>query len=219
MKKMAVAAILLLGISTTAHAQEQTSSLGIKASTLGIGIEAERSFSDSFGARLLLSYFPYDYSGNEDDINYEFDLKLLSAAALADWHPFNGGFRVSGGIVLNGNKLDGEAKPTTTYDIGNTTYTAAEVGTLKGKIDFNSVAPYVGLGWDTSFGKESKIGFTFDLGAMYQGSPKAHLSANGTAANDPAFQNNLALEEDNLQHDLDNFKFFPVVSIGLNYRF
>ena len=54
---------------------------------------------------------------------------------------------------------------------------------------------------------------------MFQGSPTANLSATGPIASDPGFQADLAKEENNLQDDLDNFEYYPVISIGFNYRF
>ena len=217
-KKIIVAmAIFLFAFSTTGYAQ--SNSLGIKTSTLGLGLEVERSFSDLISGRIGVNYFPYDYSGTEDDIEYDFDLNLMSLSALLDWHPFKGSFRISAGVIYNGNEIDAKAKTSGTYDIGDSTYTGAELGTLTGKIDFDDIAPYFGLGWDTSFGKNKAFGFLFELGLIYQGSPKADLSADGPVASDPTFQNELAKEENNLQSDLDAFKVYPVIAIGLSYRF
>ncbi|MEA3368944.1 MAG: hypothetical protein U9Q24_01100 [Candidatus Ratteibacteria bacterium] len=214
---IAVMAIFLFVFSTTGYAQ--SNSLGVKISTLGLGLEAERSFSDSIGGRLGVNYLTYDYSGTEDDIEYDFELNLKSLSALLDWHPFQGSFRISGGAVFHGNTIDANAKSAETFDIGNSTYTGAQVGTLTGKIDFENIAPYLGIGCDTSFGKDKSFGFLFELGAIYQGSPKVALSADGPIATNAAFQNELAAEEKDLQSDLDAFKIYPVVAIGLSYRF
>src|SRR3990172_3123187 len=103
-KKIIVAlAILLFSFCTTGYAQ--SNSVGLKASTLGIGLEAEKSFSDSIGGRIGVNYFPYNYSGKKDDIEYDFDFNLMSLAALLDWHPFKGSFRLSGGAIYNGNEI------------------------------------------------------------------------------------------------------------------
>ncbi len=216
-KIIAAIAVFLFIFSTTGYAQ--SNSLGVKVSTLGLGLEAEKSFSDLIGGRLGVNYFTYDYNGTEDDIDYDFELNLKSLSVLLDWHPFQGSFRISGGAVFNGNTIDANAKSAETFDIGNSTYTGAQVGTLTGKIDFENIAPYLGLGWDTSFGKDKSFGFLFELGVLYQGSPKVALSADGPIASDATFQNELAAEEKDLQSDLDVFKVYPVVAIGLSYRF
>lgn len=42
----------------------------------------ERSFSDKISARLGVNYFPYDYSATEDDIDYDFELDLMTLGAF-----------------------------------------------------------------------------------------------------------------------------------------
>ena len=196
----------------------QNISMALKAGTLGVGLEAERTFSDSFGGRVGINYFTYDYNSTKADIDYNIDLNLLSVSALLDWHPFQGSFRISGGALYNGNDIDLDAKTAATYQIGDTTYTSANIGNLKGNVDFNDIAPYLGIGWDTTFGKSKKLGFLLELGAIYQGSPKVDLSISGPIATQ-AFLNDLQAEEDSLQEDLDNFEYYPVLAVGLNYRY
>lgn len=228
-KKMAImVGVLLLTISTTAYAGNAivenytpNVSIGVRASTAGLGADAETAMTDSLGVRVGINYFTYSYTGTESNVEYDFDLDLLSAPILVDWHPFKGAFRLSTGILINGNEIKAQAKPVGlgTFDINGVTYTAAQVGTLNGKVDFNPVAPYLGLGWDTSFGKESGFGFVLEVGAFYQGTPEADLSASGPISGNTAFINNLAREEAELQDALDSFKFYPVLAIGVNYRF
>lgn len=54
---------------------------------------------------------------------------------------------------------------------------------------------------------------------MYQGAPKVDLTAVGGVGTPPGFDAELAKEEKNIQDDLNEFKFYPVVAIGLSYRF
>jgi len=197
----------------------QNISMALKAGTLGVGLEAEKTFSDSFGGRVGINYFTYDYDGTKDDIDYNLDLNLLSVSALLDWHPFQGSFRISGGALYNGNDIDMDAKTAATYQIGDTTYTSANIGNLTGNVDFNDIAPYLGIGWDTTFGKSKKFGFLFELGAIYQGTPKVDLSISGPLSGNQALQNDLQAEEDSLQEDLDNFEYYPVLAVGFNYRY
>lgn len=219
MHKKIFAAIAVLILVTSSGVYAGNVSLGAKAGSLGAGIEASASFSDSFSARVGVNYFKIDYSGTEDDIDYEFDLTLASVSAFLDWHPTQGAFRVSAGALYNGNELEMDAKSSNTYEIGDTTYQGSEVGTLTGEIDFDDVAPYVGVGWDTSFGQDNRFGFICDIGVIYQGSPEANLTANGPLASDPTFQSELAKEEQNLQDEIDDFEFYPVIAAGFSYRF
>lgn len=217
MKKiMIIPTILILFFSGICYAQGI--SFAVKGSTLGAGLEMNSPVSETIGLRIGLNYFPYSYSGTEDDIDYNFDLTLMSASLILDWHPFKGSFRLSGGALYNGNKIDADARSSATYEIGDTTYPGDAVGILTGNINFNDVAPYVGFGWDTSFGKKG-LGFIFDIGVLYQGSPSVSLSANGPISNDPTFKENLSKEEDNLEDELKDYQFYPVVAIGIGYRF
>jgi hypothetical protein len=197
----------------------QNISMALKASTLGVGLEAEKTFTDSFGGRIGINYFTYDDTWTKDDIDYNYDLNLLSVSALLDWHPFKGSFRISGGALYNGNDIDLDAKTVATYQIGGTTYTSANIGNLTGNVDFNDIAPYLGIGWDTTFGKSKKFGFLLELGAIYQGSPEVDLSISGPLSGNQALQNDLQTEEDNLQKELDNFEYYPVLAVGFNYRY
>ncbi len=211
-------AIILFIFSANGYAQSP--SILLKTSALGVGIELENSFTDSIGARIGGNYFSYDYDGEEDDIDYEFDVTLASALAAIDWHPLKGKFRVSAGALYNGNEVEGTAKSSATYVVGDATYTAAQIGTFKAEIEYNDFAPYLGVGWDTTYGKKkSGFGFLFEAGVIYQGSPDIDLSANGSLANDPTFRSNLQKEEDNLQDDLDDYKVYPFVTVGIIYRF
>jgi len=214
-----VLGLFLLTFSTAAYAR--STSLGVRAGTAGVGAEAEMAISNSLGIRVGINYFTYSYSGTESNIDYDFDLDLLSAPILVDWHPFQGAFRISTGVYINGNEINAKGNPVGagTFDVNGVTYTAAQVGSLKGKIDFNPVAPYLGFGWDTSFGKQKGFGFVFELGAFYQGRPEANLSVTGPISSNTAFLNDLAQEEADLQKALDAFKIYPVVAIGVNYRF
>ncbi len=218
-KLSAVISVLAVVLLCFSMANAQGVSIGLKAGTLGAGIEVGGAFTDTLGARLGVNYFTYSDSGTKVDIEYDFDVSLQSVSLLLDWHPSRGSFRISGGALYNGNKVESVAKTSATYKIGDIIYTAADVGTLDGEIDFNELAPYLGLGWDTSFGKSGRFGFVFDLGAIYQGSANVKLSADGALSNDPTFLSELKKEEKNLQDELDNYKFYPVIAVGISYRF
>ena len=216
-KIITAAAIFLLVFASTGHTGDI--SVGVKAGSLGAGLEVESSFMGMAGIRIGMNYFTYDMTSTFDDVEYTVDLTLKSLSAILDWHPFKGDFRISGGLMYNGNNVKIDAKRSDTYEIGGQTYDLGEVGTLKGDITFNDMAPYLGVGWDTSFGRDNLFGLVFELGAIYQGTPEVDLTAEGPIASDQTFQSNLAQEEKKQQEDLDNFKYYPVISFGVNYRF
>lgn len=191
-----------------------------KASSLGLGAELTAGITQTINGRIGFNAFEYDYDGTEGDVEYEFTLNLFSVSALLDWHPFDSGFRITGGALYNGNDVDAEGKPTNgSYKIGDETYTAEDVGTLTANFDVDDVAPYIGIGWGNAVSKDKRWSFVFDLGVIYQGSPEVTLSANGTLANDPTFSAELEKERRELEDDLDSYKYYPVIAFGVSYKF
>ena len=221
MKKIIIVSVLtLLSTVSKFYAQGSDYHLGFRIapriSTLGAGLEVAKGFSPNFGVRAGFNYFSYGYDATESDVSYDLDLELKNFAILADWHPFEGAFRLSGGILLNGNGLTGLAKPTAPVAIGNANYDLTSVNL---DISYNSVAPYFGLGWDTTFGDNDNWGFAFDLGLIYSGSPDATLNVSGPDEANPLLADDLNRERQELQSDLDTLKWWPVVSAGVVYQF
>ena len=187
-----------------------------RISTLGAGLEVAKGLTPNFGLRAGFNYFSYGYEATESDVSYDLELELKSFAVFADWHPFKGAFRLSGGFLINGNGLSGNAKPTSPVEIGGTDY---DLDSVNLEISYKTLAPYFGLGWDTTFGDEDNWGFVFDLGLIYSGSAEAALTAKGLGTNAALYEENRKKEQDELQNDLDSLKWWPVISAGLVYQF
>lgn len=220
MNRLVITACLLLICVVPLTAAAGDSGVGIKASTLGAGVEYENQFHDNFGMRLGLNYFKYDSTISVDDIEYDSSVNLQSASAILDWYPSAGSFRLTGGIMLNGNDADIEATPNTPVTIGDNVYTPEMVGTLSSSATFNALAPYAGVGWSSGTGKSGGLSFAFDIGILFQGSPSIEdYHATGSVAGDPAFQDDVDKEVAKLEDDLDSYRFYPVAALTLTYRF
>jgi hypothetical protein len=102
--------------------------------------------------------------------------------------------------------------PIKTYSDGNIQYTPDKLGILSADITFQKVAPYIGIGLGNVTGGDRGFGLTFDLGTFYQGGPKVSMSA--TKLLEPS-----ASQSGQLEDNLKWFKFYPVLSIGLAYKF
>jgi hypothetical protein len=186
----------------------------IKISTLGASIEGYRSFSSQFNARLGVAVFSYTANNfkSSDSYSANADLKLLSITALADWFPFENNLRLTGGLVVNLNKANIVLTPVKTYTQGNIQYTPDKLGQLNADLTFNKVAPYLGIGLGNPTSGARGFGFTFDVGTFFQGGPKATMSA--TKLLGPS-----ASQSGQLEDNLKWFKFYPVISVGLFYKF
>ncbi|MGD8379729.1 MAG: hypothetical protein PVI56_08970 [Gammaproteobacteria bacterium] len=217
MNRYITAGIAALCLANTVAAAN--SGIELKASTLGLGIEFAHNFNDYIGARVGFNNFSYHYNDTQGGVDYNMDFKLRSYDALVDWRPFGGSFRVTGGLVHNSNRVHGTAASANSYTIGTTTYTPAEIGTLTGDVQFDPTAPYLGFGWGMS-PADTGFGTSIDFGVVRQGTPQTSLVAEGgTLVSDPQFQSDLAQEQQQFQSDANSFRTYPVVSIGVNYRF
>lgn len=192
-----------------------------KVSTLGLGMEVAFPMAQSIDGRLGLNTFKYNNinktstsSGLSTD--YNGDLNLSSLEALADWHPFAGSFRMSGGLIYNNNNLNMTAQPTSaSVNIGGHTYTATASGQyVNAAIEFKKVAPYLGIGWGRT-PKNTGLSFTSDIGIMYQGSPKSSVTTN--IPNVTSADINQANSD--LNSSLNSYRFYPVISVGVGYTF
>ncbi|MBN4076936.1 hypothetical protein JYT48_01545 [Mariprofundus ferrooxydans] len=223
--KWIMPAALLCIAAVGTNAQAGDIAVGIKASTLGISGEVVTNVVPMLlNARLQLNGFNYNKTITDTTVRYDAALKLRSAGILADLYPFAGKFRISAGLYYNGNKFNVTGVPSVAqnFTINNTVYNTANIGSVNGTVDFNKFAPYLGIGWGDSVSAGSPLGFSFELGALYQGKPKTTLTTSKSLANPTAqalLGSNIAAEKKKLDDSLNNFKFYPVISLGINYKF
>jgi hypothetical protein len=219
MKKFLAAAATVLLSSSPAAALADTS-LGIRAGTLGGGVELSHAFSQRTGVRLNVDAYNRTQTDTQDNIQYDMKLKLQTASLLGDWFPFAGNFRISAGAMFNGNKFTLKGQPTGgTYTINGVTYNASDVGSFNATVDFKKAAPYFGIGYGRPI--NSGLSLIFDLGVMFQGDPRSKIDVTCTASTPDCNQlrSDAAAEQSRLDDSLRNFKYYPVLSLGLAYTF
>ncbi|VAW84617.1 hypothetical protein MNBD_GAMMA16-552 [hydrothermal vent metagenome] len=218
-KELAVSIVAGFCLSGIGGAGAASFAAAAKVSTLGLGVEVTTNLLPDVNARVGFNTFNIDRDATEDGIDYEIELEMQTVTGFIDWHPFTTGFRTTLGLVVNGNELNMKARSATSYDIGGTVYTPAQVGTLTGVVGFDNIAPYLGIGWGDAVGADKNWSFVFDLGVLFQGEEDINLSADGLLANNAAFQADLEQEKQQLEQDLDDFELFPVLAFGVSYKF
>lgn len=225
MKKIICGAVACLALSSCLNAAMfDNHELDAKVSTLGAGLEYSTDINSSFGLRTGFNTYSLNKSLTKSDVNYDATVDLRTYSLIFDYFPFENGFKLSAGAMYNGNKADVTAKPNVnTITINDVSYSTSELGSVKGNVDFNKIAPYLGFGYDSAKTKKSGFSFSTEVGAMFQGTPKATLTADYGAAITQAqrdqITSNLKAEEAQLNSDLSNFKIYSVVSIGIGYKF
>lgn len=211
------AAVPAMAQDTAVGDQGARISVGVTGGTLGIGPEVGVRVADHFGVRGNATFLGFSGDYDSDDITYNGRLKLKSYGVMADLYPFGSHFRVSAGARINRNRVDLSATPTGTTEIGGVEYTAAQIGTLRGRGETKKVAPALTLGW--SGAKRRGFMFGFDAGVLFQGAVRVReFRATGALANDANFRANLEAERRDLQDDVDDYKIYPIVQLSIGYR-
>lgn len=206
------AAVLLVTGSTVFASETGSFGAGVKAGTLGAGVELTYAISPRFTMGVGINKFSSSTTDTTDGIDYDVDLNLQTVAVLANFHPFAGSFRITAGAMINSNELEMTADCSPTCEIGGTDYPEAAAGDLKATVDFNKFAPYAGIGFGHS--ASSGLGFTLDVGVLMQGEPQVDISAGPLVS-----QADIAQEEANAEDDIKGFTMYPVISAGINFRF
>ncbi len=186
--------------------------IGVNVGTLGLGVEARQTLFPSLDLRFGIAGIRYNTSFEYDNVDYDIKESLAVPEVKLDWRPMQGMFRltVAAGYYNQVSKLKLVPEPGTTYIVGNTSYTAAQIGSLNGKLSYHVAAPYLGAGWD--FLKNKHLGFTLDVGAYYRNEPDVLLTSTGTVS-----ASDLQLETANIKSDA--LTFYPTVKVGMLFRF
>jgi len=216
-----IAAVLTSLLATTSASA--TAGVGIRAGTTGVGGDVAFELVPTLAARVGYSWLNFSTTVDSTDVTYDAKPKLSNANLFLDFAPLGPLFRITGGVIFNDNKVDVTAQAANgTFTLGGTTYPASAVGSLSGTVKSGtSAAPYLGIG----YGRVSGAGVNFyaDLGVMFQGSPQATLTAtcgpNTPAALCNQIQASTQLEAIDLQDSIKNFKYYPVISVGVTIGF
>ena len=199
--------------------------LGFKVGSTGLGLELTRSLTDTINLRGSYNFFEIDEDINDTEVNYDGEFRKNSIGLLADWHPWDGDFRLSAGIYYHfDNEINIVATPTTSasFIFNDTVFDATNIGSVDGDIGFKRTTPYLGIGWGNAAQPEQRFAYILEFGVQFQDSPSANLAAsnctlplNGCAELDAA----VLAEVIELEHEINDFKLWPVLSIGFSYRF
>ncbi len=228
MKKIIILLAAGFFLFTPAHAEDSsgTVGIGVKAGTLGVGGEVDFKLADSLHLRGGANYLTYSFDSTISNIDYEMEPEYKNASLILDWYPLSGAFRVSGGLFLNGNEIDLVGTPRKDLYTVPDEYSFATpyIDTIKvnGTVEFNTLAPYIGVGWNSNVEKVKGWGVSFELGVLFQGKPKV-TSLYATAAppldaftDHPEVQQILDEEKEKIEDDLENFQYYPVASVMLH---
>lgn len=188
-----------------------------KVGTTGLGADVTVPLvSNLLNLRSGYNFGELRPSTTQGDIKYKGDVHLESVPILLDLHPFNGGFRITGGVYYNKNDIDLSSVVAPGTVIGGVAVGGTAL--LNANVSWSEeFAPYLGIGWGNAADGDSvlPIGFSLDIGAFYQGSPDVIL----TDSSGLVLPADLAIEQAQIEEDLSDFKFFPVITVGIHIQF
>lgn len=214
--KTLAALALATSLFPAAHAAEGRFSLGVGANTLGYGVDASLRLSDRFSTTASWSTFSVDGDVDTDEVAYNGELSSDNATVKLNWHPFAASFHLSAGVVAGDLQavVNGTPAAGSSYRFNGVTYTADQVGTLRGEVSLkDSVAPYAGIGWRS---QRQGLGAYLDIGVV-AARTSVVLGATGMLA-DPRLAADLEAERASLEQEVD-LSLYPVIGAGLHWRF
>lgn len=212
-----------LGISGSAIAQETSSGagigIGIKASTNGIGGDLVYLVGPQFGLRLGLEKMGYATAVNfsEQNIDYLADVSIQagSISLLADFY-LGKFFFLTAGAGYNLFEIQAAGKAINPLPFGDIEISPEMIGEFEMTLKPGSqISPYMGIGFGRTLGSSKALGFAFELGGFYQGSPDLTIVSSGLLS---PTSNPLHGQEARLEKQIRQYNMYPVLKISLNYK-
>lgn len=229
-KQSLIAAAIACLAATTAFAQEvatQSPSLDTSAfknvmiygagGSEGYGLGVGKHINEKFTIRAEYLGWSADDVYTQNSIEYKVNLNLRGGGVFADFRPFEGNFRMVGGVTMRGSSagLSGSAS-NGVFTIDGVDYPAAGES-IAGKIKFPSTMPYLGIGWGYNGYNKKGLSMGVDLGASF-GKAKGELVFSQGLVN-AAGATAIAAEQKKFNDEVNKLKFFPVVKVGVSYTF
>ncbi|AMS29976.1 MAG TPA: hypothetical protein DIU09_15960 [Hyphomonadaceae bacterium] len=224
---LVIAALAMSLVAGTASAEtlKERIAIGVNGGTTGVGVQGQFKLNPKITLRGGFDSLKFDADVDGDGIVYTGELDFSTTGLFADFHPREGSFFLSGGVYLGARELKVSGRPAagTSVEVGDEFFTAAEIGTLSSKLDFGSTAPFVGLGWDTTFTTKGRFGLRLLAGAAFGSGADATVVRTGgttlTAATQARLDQELLDEAKEIEDTVDGYNVFPIIQLGLTYKF
>jgi hypothetical protein len=214
MRRLAAAsfAVALAALPAAARADLFSSvSYGVHASTTGYGVTLEKPLLYDFSLRLETNTMSVSQQFSYDNQRYTSTNRYNNFAVIADYRPYAGRYRISGGLLFGSDGVVNVARAAPALRVGNGVYPYSGTGVVTARVNYDRPALYGGVG--TGTGLIKGLALTFDAGAMIRNGT-ATASASGPLANNPAFRADL----ERLRSEQRTRVVVPVFSVGLVYR-
>ena len=210
--------------------------VGVKFGLAGIGFDVATPLIPQRinlrGGASFLDYTPSTIT--TDNLNINGNIKFQNADAMVAWFPFHGSFRLSAGATIyNNTGLTATLSVPTgqSISLGNGTYYSDPRFPLSGNGVFtfggNNAVPRTTIGFGNMLPRKGHFRLETEIGVQYFSAPTVQYTFTGNgcpAANSPESscgpvnQTDVTNEQNKLQNDLYDLKFYPILSFGLSYK-
>jgi hypothetical protein len=215
MRGLAAASFVLALVAMPAVARADlfsSVSYGVQASTIGHGITLEKPLLYDFSVRITTGTLSVSQESSYDSNPYTTTTRYSNVGVIADYRPYGGRYRISGGLVFGNDRVDNIARDVgALVRVGNGLYPVSGTGVVNARVQYDRPSIYAGVG--TGTGLIRGLALEFDAGALVRNGT-ASVGATGPLANDPVFRADL----ERLRGELRTHVVVPVFSVGLVYR-
>ena len=212
-----------------------TVALAVTFGSGGVGIDVATPLNTKFNLRGGAGFLNYTTSFVAT-VPITGTLQLRNVHGVVDWFPWGKAFHISPGVTFyQSNRYDAfiYIPGGQVVAFSDQNYTSDPNDPVHGTADVtfgNQVAPRLTVGWGNMIPHTDKNWtFPFEIGAEYVKPPVSAFTLLGSSCdaqgdcgsvqNDPDTQANVLQQQIDLTNELRPLRFFPVISIGVSYKF
>jgi opacity protein-like surface antigen len=217
MKKLliAVAAGIAALATPVVHAREIYGQVG----TEGVGIGYSEPLGTRDNVRAEFNGIAFSHNFDAGHLHYDGTAHIYHGGLYLDFFPAPNtvSFRFTAGALIGGDNIDATATSLTdTYTINGMKYSTLGQS-IHAKARFPTVRPYVGIGFGHTPVATKGFSAFFDAGVTY-GRPRIDFDVPADIVA-IAGQANVDAEKQDLQNKADKLRWYPIVKVGVTYRF
>lgn len=211
------------GLSNLSAQGETASAKGIgialKSSTNGLGCDVVYSFHERMSLRFGYEqlHLKTDFSFNEESVDYDANANYTagSLSLLFDYY-FGKHFFLTAGAGWNMFHAEIGGKTASSLQYGDIQISKDKIGGFNFQIDpALKLSPYFGMGFGRTLGLKKKVGFAFEMGGYYQGSPDISITSSGLLS---PTSNPDQGHEARLEKQINQYSIYPVMKFSLSYK-
>jgi hypothetical protein len=213
------ATLAALLASAPVHAGESYVSVGVPGVLVGYAV----TVNDKLGLRADAGTMGnVNRTHTVSGVDFDTKAQYNRFGVFADYFPFSGGFRLTGGLTVNKASLDLKSHfdGSTSVSVNGNSITPAATDYFNGRIKFPTAMPYVGLGWGHQ-ARKAGMGFVADVGVSI-GRAKLSTDTNIVGKTYNLYtvtQADVDAKTSELDHSVGRITLLPQASLGVSYRY